>query len=145
MFYKRPESILLVIHTIAGKVLLLERADIAHFWQSVTGSLQADEIPIQTAQRELAEETGLHVDIAQLHNCHHTNRYPIIPPWRSRYAPTDTHNIEHVFTLCLTKTCPIQLNPQEHLTYGWFTRDQALQKVSSSTNRLAIEQRVKIT
>ncbi|EIJ43633.1 NTP pyrophosphohydrolase [Beggiatoa alba B18LD] len=143
MSYKRPESILLIIHTITGQVLLLERADVANFWQSVTGSLQAHETPIQTAQRELAEETGLHIAQSQLHDCQQTNRFPILPPWRSRYAPTITHNIEHVFSLCLAEICPILLNPQEHLTYCWLPRAQALQKVSSSTNRHAIEQWVK--
>ena len=36
--FKIPESVLVVIHTAAAEVLLLERADSPGFWQSVTGS-----------------------------------------------------------------------------------------------------------
>ena len=36
--FKIPESVLVVIHTAALEVLLLERADSPGFWQSVTGS-----------------------------------------------------------------------------------------------------------
>ena len=39
--YKIPESVLVVIHTSALDVLVLERADRPGFWQSVTGSLDA--------------------------------------------------------------------------------------------------------
>ena len=37
--YKRPESVLVVVHSSDGMILLLKRADIEDFWQSVTGSL----------------------------------------------------------------------------------------------------------
>jgi dATP pyrophosphohydrolase len=36
--YKQPVSVLVVIHTPALDVLLLERAAHSGFWQSVTGS-----------------------------------------------------------------------------------------------------------
>ncbi|WP_298540272.1 NUDIX domain-containing protein, partial [uncultured Limnobacter sp.] len=43
----------------AGDFLLIERADKAGYWQSVTGSLDfPDELPLHAAVRELAEETG---------------------------------------------------------------------------------------
>ena len=57
--YKRPESVLVVIYTISGEVLLLERRQPAGFWQSVTGSLAWDEAPREAAIREVSEETGL--------------------------------------------------------------------------------------
>src|SRR3954463_7452452 len=59
MVYKVPISVLVVIHTPDLQVLLLERADRPGFWQSVTGSQDAGETLAQTAQREVAEETGL--------------------------------------------------------------------------------------
>ena len=37
--FKIPESVLVVIHTPALEVLLIERADKPGYWQSVTGSL----------------------------------------------------------------------------------------------------------
>ena len=56
---KRPVSVLVLLHDGAGHVLLLERADRAGFWQSVTGSLEDGETPVQAALREVAEETGI--------------------------------------------------------------------------------------
>ncbi|HSQ05275.1 MAG TPA: dihydroneopterin triphosphate diphosphatase, partial [Burkholderiales bacterium] len=38
MRYKKPVSVLVVVHTRDLQVLLLERADRPGFWQSVTGS-----------------------------------------------------------------------------------------------------------
>ena len=60
--YKRPESVLVVIHTERGEVLQLRRREPADFWQSVTGSLHAGETPLQAAIREVREETGLAAD-----------------------------------------------------------------------------------
>ena len=58
--FKRPESVLVVVYTRTGKVLLLRRADHPEFWQSVTGSMEwGDEQPAETAVRELREETGI--------------------------------------------------------------------------------------
>ena len=36
----------------------MERADKTGFWQSVTGSVEGDETPLQAAIREVHEETG---------------------------------------------------------------------------------------
>ncbi len=56
MSYKTPVSVLVLVHTADLQVLLLERADHPGFWQSVTGSQDAGETLLQTAQRELVEE-----------------------------------------------------------------------------------------
>ena len=57
--YKRPESVLVVVYTATGKVLLL-RVQPPYFWQSVTGSLRwGEREPRAAAARELREETGL--------------------------------------------------------------------------------------
>ena len=60
--YKIPESVLVVIHTAEREVLLIERADRAGFWQSVTGSKDTPEEALSvTARREVQEETGIAV------------------------------------------------------------------------------------
>ncbi|HUH00249.1 MAG TPA: NUDIX domain-containing protein, partial [Gammaproteobacteria bacterium] len=56
---KRPISVLVVVHTRSGEVLLLERIQPPGWWQSVTGSLEAGETPWDAAVRELHEETGM--------------------------------------------------------------------------------------
>ena len=51
---KIPQSVLVVIHTAALDVLLIERADHPGFWQSVTGSKdRLDEPLAETAVREV--------------------------------------------------------------------------------------------
>jgi dATP pyrophosphohydrolase len=54
--FKIPVSALVVIHTPALEVLLLERADHPGFWQSVTGSQHEGETLRETAIREVGEE-----------------------------------------------------------------------------------------
>jgi dATP pyrophosphohydrolase len=134
--YKRPESVLVVVYTRAGEVLLLQRTQPEDFWQSVTGSLLRDETPAQTAIRELEEETGLPAD--GLVDCNITNHFPIHPAWRQRYAPEVVENVEHVFCLPVDERPPIRLNPAEHSQLVWLPRQQACAKVSSWTNRDAI-------
>ena len=58
--HKIPESVLVVIYTAAGDVLLIRRADAPDFWQSVTGSKdRVEESFRDTAVREVQEETGI--------------------------------------------------------------------------------------
>ena len=136
--FKRPESVLVVVYTRTGKVLLLKRADDPDFWQSVTGSLLWEESePRPAAARELQEETGLRATEG-LRDLQLTHRYPILPKWRPRYAPEVRENTEHAFALELPAENLITVNPAEHAGYGWFTFDEAMGKVTSWTNREVI-------
>lgn len=135
---KQPTSVLVVIYTIKLNVLLLERADQPGFWQSVTGSRDGNETLLETAIREIREETGLEAQCYRLADWHISNVYEIYPHWRHRYAPGITHNTEHVFGLELPDVAPIRLEPQEHLNYMWLPVQDAAEKVFSPSNRSAI-------
>ncbi|MFZ1642769.1 MAG: dihydroneopterin triphosphate diphosphatase [Candidatus Contendobacter sp.] len=138
--FKRPESVLVVVYTATGEVLVLRRRQPPDFWQSVTGSLRWDETdPLDTARRELYEETGLGDEVAVI-ACGVVNRFPILPPWRHRYAPDATENVEHVFRVLLPDRQPIVIHPAEHGEYQWLPRAAAAAKVTSHTNRDAILQ-----
>jgi dATP pyrophosphohydrolase len=134
--YKRPESVLVVVHTADGEVLLLHRADRADFWQSVTGSLEPGETPIEAARRELSEETGL--DGSGVVDCHRRRRFPIAPEWRHRYAPEVTHNLEHEFRLGSGIRQKPRLDPYEHDDAVWLDIPEAAERATSWTNRAAI-------
>jgi dATP pyrophosphohydrolase len=134
---KIPVSVLVVIHTPALDVLLIERADSPGSWQSVTGSLDAiDEALEATARREVAEETGIRdgllTDWQQRHD------YAIYAKWRHRYAPGVLHNTEHVFGLTLPAPRPVVLSPREHLAWRWLPWQEAAALVFSPSNRAAI-------
>ena len=136
--YKQPVSVLVVIHTAALEVLLLERADHPGYWQSVTGSCETGETLIETAIREVREETGLNIQQYALTDWQLQNVYEIYPQWRYRYSPDTTHNTEHVFGLQLPHTVDVQLEPREHLNYQWLAWQDAAKKVFSPSNRAAI-------
>ncbi|HWP94757.1 MAG TPA: dihydroneopterin triphosphate diphosphatase [Gammaproteobacteria bacterium] len=135
--YRRPESVLVVVFTTAGDVLLLRRREPADWWQSVTGSLRWGETPLHAALRELREETGLHGD-ADLEDCARINEYPIIEPWKSHFAPGVTVNREHVFRLRLPERQTVELAPDEHIEYVWLPRAEAAARATSPTDREAI-------
>jgi dATP pyrophosphohydrolase len=135
--FKTPVSVLVVIHSPTLDILLLERAAHPGFWQSVTGSLEAAETPIDAAVREVAEETGIACQAADLRDCRLSNRFEFFPQWRARYADGVTHNVEHVFSLCVPEQ-PITVAPDEHLGWRWLPWREAAAACFSWTNRDAI-------
>ncbi len=135
---KQPISILAIIHDPDQNILLLNRCDVPDFWQSVTGSKEADENITRTAAREILEETGIHCEDFVLHNWQQSHDYVIYEQWRHRYPPGTIHNTEHVFSLCIPKKTPITLQPREHSEYLWLPLQEAAQKVFSPSNKETI-------
>ncbi|MEO7940696.1 MAG: dihydroneopterin triphosphate diphosphatase [Burkholderiaceae bacterium] len=142
--WKIPQSVLVVIHTPAADVLLVQRSDADDFWQSVTGSKdQPDEDYRTTAAREVLEETGIDCrvqsDLAEaLVDWRLENVYEIYPRWLYRYAPGVTRNTEHLFGLCVPEQTPVRLNPREHVAYRWLPWHDAADACFSPSNAEAI-------
>ena len=143
---KIPESVLVVIHTAQLDVLLIERADKPGYWQSVTGSKdRIDEPLVETAVREVFEETGIRigsaeVPMANLRDWHLSNVYEIYPVWRHRYAEGVTHNTEHVFGLRVPRDTAVVLAPREHLQHVWLPYREAADRCFSPSNAEAVLQ-----
>ena len=143
--FKIPQSVLVVIHTPALAVLMIRRADTpGDFWQSVTGSKDTLDEPLQqTAWREVGEETGIACGpgtplATQLRDWQLENRYTIYPHWLHRYAPGVTHNTEHLFGLCVPDGTPVRLNPREHTHHRWLPYHAAADLAYSPSNAEAI-------
>ncbi len=136
--FKIPVSVLVVIHTPALEVLLLERADHPGYWQSVTGSQDEGETLEQTAVREVTEETGLDARRHALSDWELRNVYEIFQEWRWRYAPGVTCNTEHVFGLMLPAPVDVRLAPREHVSFLWLPWREAAERCFSWSNAAAI-------
>jgi len=137
--FKIPRSVLVVIYTVDLQVLMLERAGWPEFWQSVTGSIDhLDEPLVQTAAREVQEETGIDASRFRLTDWGIENRFEIYPKNRSRYAESVTHNEERVFGLELPQILPVRIDAREHLNYRWLPWQEAAAATPSWSNRDAI-------
>jgi dATP pyrophosphohydrolase len=127
---------LIVIYTEDGEFLLLERRRPAGFWQSVTGSMEWGELADAAARREVIEETGIAQGV--LVNLQWTQLYEILPAFGKVYAPSVTLNLEHAFSLRLPHRVPVALSDSEHVQFRWAAAADAVEAVSSSTNRAVI-------
>lgn len=134
--YRVPESVLVVVYARPDQVLLLERRDRPGFWQSVTGSLEPGEAPRDAARRELAEETGLDGEPADLGQ---SRRFEIFPEYLHRFPPGVTHNLEHAFAFDAGDAVQVTLDPSEHQRCRWLPWAEAAELTGSWTNREAIE------
>ncbi len=137
--FKIPQSVLVVIHTPARDVLMINRADAPEFWQSVTGAKEReDESYADTAVREVFEETGIDCARGVLRDWGIENVYDMYPRWLHRYAPGVTRNTERVFGLCVPEGTPVALNPREHTGYRWLPWREAAGACFSPSNAEAI-------
>ena len=134
--FRRPESVLIVIHTEGGEFLLLERRRPPGFWQSVTGSMEWGEAADAAARREVIEETVIRQGV--LVNLQWAQVYEILPAFGKVYAPGITQNLEHAFSLRLQNRVPVVLSDAEHAQFRWVAAADAMEAASSSTNRAVI-------
>jgi lipoyl(octanoyl) transferase len=119
------------------RVLLLHRKpERGNFWQPITGSIEDGETPIDTARREIAEETGNRgepdpLDLEQ--------SFMI----ESQYLAA-RHNgpiiaSEVGFVAQMPSTATIRMDAEEHDAFGWFSFDEAYEKIRWSDDREALE------
>ncbi len=88
---------------------------------------------------KLYEETGIMAG-SLLNDLRHTERFSIVPPWRSRYSANARFNTEHWFSLLASSApeCPYSVQMSMMTMFGCRQKEHNA-KVSSWTNRAAIE------
>jgi lipoyl(octanoyl) transferase len=135
----RPESLRLVkvvVHDGDRVLLLHRRAERGDFWQPITGSIETNELPIETARRELIEETGHRGDPRALDL---TQSFLIESQWLESRYPSPIVASEVCFAAAFDSRLPIRLDAEEHDEHGWFTFEEAYEKIRWSDDREALE------
>jgi lipoyl(octanoyl) transferase len=138
--YPRAETIRLVkvlMHD-GDRVLLLHRKpERGNFWQPITGSIEEGESPLQTARREIAEETGHSLEPRELGV---TQSFMIESQFLAARHPSPIVASEVGFTAEADSRLPVQLDPAEHDDWGWFTFAEAYERIRWTDDREALEQ-----
>ena len=99
---------------------------------------EGSEALIDTARREVLEETGIGAATEHFVDWSIINTYEIFSEWRHRYPPGITHNTEHVFSLQVPQRIDITTAPDEHRSWQWLPWLQAAELCFSWSNRDAI-------
>ncbi|MGZ8868007.1 MAG: lipoyl(octanoyl) transferase LipB [Thermoanaerobaculia bacterium] len=135
----REETIRLVkivVHDRDRVLLLHRRAERGNFWQPITGSIEEGETPAQTAKREMIEETGIPVTPSEVGL---TQSFMIESQFLSAKHPGPIIASEVAFSVAVDSRMPIQMDPEEHDEYGWFTFAEAYEKIRWTDDREALE------
>ena len=135
---RAPFQILAIPYRILGSTIVfcvMHRSDIDQ-WQFIAGGGEDGERPIQSAKREIHEETGINVEI-------------IIPLTSMCYIPTSIFPEKYLKNRALdTYVVPeysfaFQCNSDialshEHIECSWLPYDEACKKLKWDSNRTAL-------
>ncbi|HKR64126.1 MAG TPA: lipoyl(octanoyl) transferase LipB [Thermoanaerobaculia bacterium] len=135
----RPPTIRLVkvvVHDGDRVLLLHRRRERGNFWQPITGSIEDGEVPLDTARRELREETG---QTAEVTDAALAQSFLIESQYLASRYPAPIIASEIVFSAALDSALPIRIDPDEHDAWGWFSRAEAYEKLQWSDDREALE------
>lgn len=103
-----------------GRVLLLKRAqDRGGFWQILTGRIEQGESPLQTAAREIHEETGFSPRLDQVRSLDYAHCFAL----GDRTPPLFAHETSFVLKLSEPDTEPVLSG--EHVEHRWCTVEEA--------------------
>jgi len=135
---RAPYNVLVILHRrnqeAETEFALFERADLG-FWQPVTGGGEDGETPIQTAQRETREETGLNLDINRFFQLQ-TIEYVRVTEFGWRWAE-DIYVIPQYCFAVEASGSEIQLS-REHKRFRWLPYRQADRMLKYDGNRTAL-------
>lgn len=132
----------ILVHDGDRILLLHRRPERGNFWQPITGTIEPNEDPYATAKRELIEETG---HAAEPQSMQLAQSFMIESNYlESRYADRPIIASEIAYRAELDSSLPIRIDPEEHDQYGWFTFDEAYERIRWTDDREALERLAKM-
>jgi dATP pyrophosphohydrolase len=105
-------------------------------WQGVTGGVEEGEEVVDTARRELTEETGL--EPLKLMRLDYTYTFPVAAKWQHLYAPGTQTILEHTFVAVVAPESEPALS-FEHDAMKWCGLDEALDLLYWPNTREALK------
>jgi len=135
----RPETLRLVkvlVHDRDRILLLHRRPERGNFWQPITGTIDEGEAPIETARRELVEETGHATEPASLDLAQSFMIESQYLESKGYVSPIIASEIG--FRATLDSALPIRIDPAEHDDWGWFTFAEAYERIRWTDDREAL-------
>ncbi|HEV8659837.1 MAG TPA: lipoyl(octanoyl) transferase LipB [Thermoanaerobaculia bacterium] len=135
----RGETIRLVkvvVHDDHRVLLLHRRPERGDYWQPITGAIESDETPADTARREIVEETGHTGEPVSLGI---TQSFMIESQFLASRYPAPIIASEIAFASAFDSRLPIRLDADEHDESGWFTFGEAYERIHWTDDREALE------
>ena len=126
----------IVVHDNDRVLLLHRRPARGNFWQPITGSIEDGESPIETARRELIEETGHASEPQELDL---TQSFMIESQFLEATHPTPIIASEIAYAASLDSRLPLRLDTVEHDACGWFTFPEAYERIRWTDDREALD------
>jgi lipoyl(octanoyl) transferase len=125
-----------LIHDGDRVLLLHRRPERGNFWQPITGSIEAGEQPLETARREIVEETGNGSEPAEMDL---RQSFMIESHYLAARYPTPIIASEIGFHARLSSHLPIRMDAEEHDEFGWFSFAEAYERIKWTDDREALE------
>jgi len=125
-----------MIHDRDRVLLLHRKPERGNFWQPLTGSIEAGEQPLDTARREIVEETGNDGDPEEMDL---RQSFMIESQYLLSRFPPPIIASEIGFTARLDSQLPIRMDADEHDDFGWFTFPEAYERIRWTDDREALE------
>ena len=134
----RGDQEIVVVVRRGPELLVMRRApERLGYWSLVSGGLEAEETPLEAAQRELFEETKLEAKVRPLSIALSYSLLEDPPAIRARYAP----GVETVTVHPFVVDAPPKWEPTldaEHDLYEWCVLEEALDLLVYDTAKKAV-------